>query len=72
MFNLPYTLITEHQLELTDKLLGLPDSKKFPMWVLEGHRCPICRKVVTDYDEIHFLNEFGECFRCDHVRGDFI
>lgn len=60
-------LMTDSMLELINKFL--PESKT-PMWLLVEHRCPVCKKAVTDWQEIEFMDFNGSCGTCDHVKGD--
>lgn len=41
-----------------------------PMSLASENRCPVCSRVVTDPDEMIFLEFSGECDRCDHLRGE--
>jgi len=57
----------------TDRLIGLAmgafKSPKTPLVLLTEHTCR-CGKKITDYNEIQFMRENGECLSCDHVRGE--
>lgn len=32
--------------------------------------CNSCNRIYTDPKELEFLELAGECFACDHVRGE--
>ena len=53
-----------YSLELTERMTGKPRTK-FPMWLLEEHRCPVCHKAVTDLLLIAFMESEGMCDRCE-------
>lgn len=41
-------------------------------FVSNEHRCPRCNKLTTDWEEVEFIEQAGECISCDHVRGDVV
>lgn len=41
-----------------------------PMELKTVHRCPACHRVITDMEEIAFMNYSGMCGTCDHVQAD--
>jgi len=56
----------------TDRLIGLAmgafKSPKTPLVLLTEHTCR-CGRKITDYREIEFMRENGECGMCDKNRG---
>lgn len=32
--------------------------------------CPICKKDMTDKNEIEFIENEGECASCEHISSD--
>ena len=40
-------------------------------YLLNVHKCRLCKKPVVEYTEYEFMLEAGMCGRCDHVFGGF-
>lgn len=40
--------------------------------LINEHRCPKCRRAITDLMDVEFLQDTGMCIGCDHVMSDVI
>lgn len=41
------------------------------LWVKTEHRCPVCDSILTDPQEVEFMESVGMCLKCDHVLTDY-
>ena len=65
-----YTLLSN----LSDKskgriakiLIDLPEADPLP----ETHKCPVCKKDITEPIQVEFLEGMGVCLGCDTLKGD--
>jgi len=55
-----------------DTLETIKKQQEFNKFLFTEHKCPTCGTIYRNKEDADFINEVGECMRCDHVRGEVI
>ncbi len=53
-----------------DTLECIKKQQEFNKFLFTEHKCPTCGTIYTNKEDADFIDEVGECYRCDHVRGE--